>query len=158
MLKKIYFVIIVSFLIQGCDYKPIYSNNNEFNFTINDLKFSGDKVVNNYLEKKLITLSKANTDKEYKIIINTAYSKSSIAKNKSGNTTDYKLTLSLNLKLIQLDASKNKLKQEEFSFNENFIITKNDSTFEQTNYENLMKNNLAEILLNRLIIFLKTKL
>lgn len=157
MLKKIYFIIIVSFLIQGCDYKPIYSNNNEFNFTINDLKFSGDKVVNNYLEKKLITLSKANTDKEYKIIINTAYSKSSIAKNKSGNTTDYKLTLSLNLKLIQLDASKNKLKQEEFSFNENFIITKNDSTFEQTNYENLMKNNLAEILLNRLIIFLKTK-
>ena len=157
MLKKIYFIIIVSFLIQGCDYKPIYSNNNEFNFTINDLKFSGDKVVNNYLEKKLITLSKANTDKEYKIIINTAYSKSSIAKNKSGNTTDYKLTLSLNLKLIQLDASKNKLKQEEFSFNENFIITKNDNTFEQTNYENLMKNNLAEILLNRLIIFLKTK-
>ena len=157
MLKKIYFIIIVSFLIQGCDYKPIYSNNNEFNFTINDLKFSGDKVVNNYLEKKLIKLSKANTDKEYKIIINTAYSKSSIAKNKSGNTTDYKLTLSLNLKLIQLDTSKNKLKQEEFSFNENFIITKNDSTFEQTNYENLMKNNLAEILLNRLIIFLKTK-
>lgn len=157
MLKKIYLIIIVLFLIQGCDYKPIYSNNNEFNFTINDLKFSGDKVVNNYLEKKLIKLSKANTDKEYKIIINTAYSKSSIAKNKSGNTTDYKLTLSLNLKLIQLDASKNKLKQEEFSFNENFIITKNDSTFEQTNYENLMKNNLAEILLNRLIIFLKTK-
>lgn len=157
MLKKIYLIIIVLFLIQGCDYKPIYSNNNEFNFTINDLKFSGDEVVNNYLEKKLIKLSKANTDKEYEIIINTTYSKSSIAKNKSGNTTDYKLTLSLNLKLIQLDASKNKLKQEEFSFNENFIITKNDSTFEQTNYENLMKNNLAEILLNKLIIFLKTK-
>ena len=157
MLKKICFIIIASILIQGCDYKPIYSNNNEFNFTINDLKFSGDEVVNNYLEKKLIKLNKANTDKEYKIIINTTYSKSSIAKNKSGNTTDYKLTLSLNLKLIQLDASKNKLKQEEFSFNENFIITKSDSNFEQTNYENLMKNNLAEILLNRLIIFLKTK-
>ena len=157
MLKKICFIIITSFLIQGCDYKPIYSINNEFNFTINDLKFSGDEVVNNYLEKKLIKLNKANTDKEYKIIINTTYSKSSIAKNKSGNTTDYKLTLSLNLKLIQLDASKNKLKQEEFSFNENFIITKSDSNFEQTNYENLMKNNLAEILLNRLIIFLKTK-
>ena len=157
MLKKIYLIIIVLFLIQGCDYKPIYSNNNEFNFTINDLKFSGDEVVNNYLEKKLIKLSKANTDKEYKIIINTEYSKSSIAKNKSGNTTDYKLTLSLDLKLIQLDANENKLKQNEFSFNENFIITKNDSNFEQTNYENLMKNNLAEILLNRLIIFLKTK-
>ena len=157
MLKKIYFIIIVSFLIQGCDYKPIYSNNDEFNFTINDLEFSGDKVVNNYLEKKLIKLSKANTEKEYKIIINTGYSKNSIAKNKSGNTTDYKLTLSLDLKLIQLKTSKNELKQEQFSFNENFIITKNNSTFEQTNYENLMKNNLAEILLTKLIIFLKTK-
>ena len=157
MLKKIYFIIIVSFLIQGCDYKPIYSNNDQFNFTITDLELSGDKAVNNYLEKKLIKLSKSNTDRKYKIFINTAYSKSSIAKNKSGNTTDYKLTLSLDLKLTQLETSKNKLKQEEFSFNKNFIITKNDSTFEQTNYENLMKNNLAEILLNKLIIFLKTK-
>ena len=49
------------------------------------------------------------------------------------------------------------MKHEEIYFTENFIITKNDSTFEQTNYENLMKNNLTEILLNRVIIYLKTK-
>tara|TARA_B100000902_G_C27033099_1_gene775492 strand:- start:263 stop:736 length:474 start_codon:yes stop_codon:yes gene_type:complete len=157
MLKKIYLIIFISFLVQSCDYKPIYSNNDQFNFTITDLELSGDKVLNNYLEKKLVKLSKTNTDKEYKIFINSSYSKSSIAKNKSGNTTDYKLTLNLSLKLTQLKTSKNELKEEEVSFNENFIITKSDNTFEQTNYENLIKNNLAEILSNKLIIFLKTK-
>ena len=157
MLKKIYLIIFISFLVQSCDYKPIYSNNDQFNFTITDLELSGDKVLNNYLEKKLIKLSKTYTDKEYKIFINSSYSKSSIAKNKSGNTTDYKLTLNLSLKLTQLKTSKNELKEEEVSFNENFIITKSDNTFEQTNYENLIKNNLAEILSNKLIIFLKTK-
>jgi len=157
MFKKIYLIILISFLVQSCDYKPIYSNNDQFNFTITDLELSGDKVLNNYLEKKLVKLSKTNTDKEYKIFINSSYSKSSIAKNKSGNTTDYKLTLNLSLKLTQLKTSKNELKEEEVSFNENFIITKSDNTFEQTNYENLIKNNLAEILSNKLIIFLKTK-
>lgn len=157
MLKKIYLIIFISFLVQSCDYKPIYSNNDQFNFTITDLELSGDKVLNNYLEKKLVKLSKTNTDKEYKIFINSSYSKSSIAKNKSGNTTDYKLTLNISLKLTQLKTSKNELKEEEVSFNENFIVTKSDNTFEQTNYENLIKNNLAEILSNKLIIFLKTK-
>jgi len=157
MLKKIYLIIFISFLVQSCDYKPIYSNNDQFNFTITDLELSGDKVLNNYLEKKLVKLSKTNTDKEYKIFINSSYSKSSIAKNKSGNTTDYKLTLNISLKLTKLKTSKNELKEEEVSFNENFIITKSDNTFEQTNYENLIKNNLAEILSNKLIIFLKTK-
>ena len=157
MLKKIYFILIISFLFQGCDYKPIYSKNEQFAFTITNLEFSGDKIVNNYLEKNLIKFSNSNTDKKFKLLINTSYSKSSLAKNKSGNTTDYKLTLSLNLKLTETGDDKNKLKQEEVSFAEDFIVTKNDSTFEQTNYENLMKNNLAEILLNRIIIYLKTK-
>ncbi len=157
MLKKIYFILIISFLFQGCDYKPIYSKNEQFAFTITNLEFSGDKIVNNYLEKNLIKFSNSNTDKKFKLLINTSYSKSSLAKNKSGNTTDYKLTLSLNLKLTETGDDKNKLKEEEVSFAEDFIVTKNDSTFEQTNYENLMKNNLAEILLNRIIIYLKTK-
>ena len=101
--------------------------------------------------------TKVNTDKKFSLNIDTSFSKSSLAKNKSGNTTDYKLTLGLNLKLKHQEEGKSEMKHEEIYFTENFIITKNDSTFEQTNYENLMKNNLTEILLNRVIIYLKTK-
>ena len=157
MLKKIFYVIIISIFIQNCDYEPIYSKNEKFAFTITELEFSGDKDINNYLRKNLNKFTKVNTDKKFSLSIDTSFSKSSLAKNKSGNTTDYKLTLGLNLKLKHQEKGKNEMKHEEIYFTENFIITKNDSTFEQTNYENLMKNNLTEILLNRVIIYLKTK-
>ncbi len=157
MFKKIFYVIIISIFIQNCDYEPIYSKNEKFAFTITELEFSGDKDINNYLRKNLNKFTKVNTDKKFSLYIDTSFSKSSLAKNKSGNTTDYKLTLGLNLKLKHQEKGKNEMKHEEIYFTENFIITKNDSTFEQTNYENLMKNNLTEILLNRVIIYLKTK-
>ncbi len=157
MFKKIFYVIIISIFIQNCDYEPIYSKNEKFAFTITELEFSGDKDINNYLRKNLNKFTKVNTDKKFSLSIDTSFSKSSLAKNKSGNTTDYKLTLGLNLKLKHQEKGKNEMKHEEIYFTENFIITKNDSTFEQTNYENLMKNNLTEILLNRVIIYLKTK-
>ena len=157
MFKKIFYVIIISIFIQNCDYEPIYSKNEKFAFTITELEFSGDKDINNYLRKNLNKFTKVNTDIKFSISIDTSFSKSSLAKNKSGNTTDYKLTLGLNLKLKHQEKGKNEMKHEEIYFTENFIITKNDSTFEQTNYENLMKNNLTEILLNRVIIYLKTK-
>ena len=157
MFKKIFYVIIISIFIQNCDYEPIYSKNEKYAFTITELEFSGDKDINNYLRKNLNKFTKVNTDKKFSLSIDTSFSKSSLAKNKSGNTTDYKLTLGLNLKLKHQEGGKSEMKHEEIYFTENFIITKNDSTFEQTNYENLMKNNLTEILLNRVIIYLKTK-
>ena len=157
MFKKIFYVIIISIFIQNCDYEPIYSKNEKFAFTITELEFSGDKDINDYLRKNLNKFTKVNTDKKFSLSIDTSFSKSSLAKNKSGNTTDYKLTLGLNLKLKHQEGGKSEMKHEEIYFTENFIITKNDSTFEQTNYENLMKNNLTEILLNRVIIYLKTK-
>tara|TARA_Y100001936_G_C15516408_1_gene380591 strand:+ start:64 stop:537 length:474 start_codon:yes stop_codon:yes gene_type:complete len=157
MLKKIYFLIIISLLFQGCDYKPIYSKNNPSTFKITDLEFTGDKDINNYFEKNLMRLSDTNAKKNYKIFVNTVYSKGSLTKNKSGNTTDYKINLSVYLKVTQIKNNNVNFKEEEISFSENFIISKNNSTFEQTNYEGVMKNNLSEILLNKIIMFLKTK-
>ena len=53
MKKFFYILIFIPFLILGCEYSPIYSNKDNFNFKIENIEFNGDAEINNLIDKKL---------------------------------------------------------------------------------------------------------
>ena len=67
MKKYIYIFIFIPFLFLGCDYAPIYSKKNDYNFKIEKIEFSGDAEVNNLIDKKLKKYKKKTSDKKFDI-------------------------------------------------------------------------------------------
>ena len=53
MLKKIFFIILSLNLLNHCDYKPVYSDQNKVNYKIVIKSFSGDKDINNQITTNL---------------------------------------------------------------------------------------------------------
>ena len=58
MLKKLFIILISLNLLTHCEYKPVYSNQNNINYKINITDFTGDKYINNLLAANLKRNSK----------------------------------------------------------------------------------------------------
>ena len=152
MIKKIFILILIVFGLTSCGYTPMLSQNNNFDFNIENLELLGDKNINNFLEKKLKQFSNNSNNKKYKISINSNYQKIIVAKDSTGNATDLKLIASIDVVFSLQDGSENQGKK--VSFLESIIIKKNDNTFDQKNYERSVLNNLSQLLLNKLVFHL----
>ena len=59
MLKKIFFIILSLNLLNHCDYKPVYSKQNNINYKIIITSFTGDKDINNLIASNLKRNSKS---------------------------------------------------------------------------------------------------
>ena len=65
MLKKILLITLLLNFLSHCDYKPIYSKQNNINYKISINRFTGDKDINNAVAANLQHKSK----NQFKIII-----------------------------------------------------------------------------------------
>ncbi len=154
MIKKILIFISITLLISACDYKPLYSINENSNFNIVLLEINGDKNINNFLKRGLNIYKDKKSKKNYEISLNTSYSKNILAKDKTANTTDYKLSVFVEMNLIDIS---NDSIEKKISFNEDLNIKKDTNNFNQANYENISKINLAEVILEKIILFLNNQ-
>ena len=57
----------------------------------------------------------------------------------------------MNYERVNLNQNK---KTKEVSFSENLIIKRNENNFEQDKYEKVIINNLSELLVNKVILYL----
>ena len=64
MLKKIFFIILSLNLLTHCDYKPLYSNQNNLNYKIVISSYTGEKYINNLLISNLKRNSRDQSDKK----------------------------------------------------------------------------------------------
>ena len=152
MIKKLSLLILIIFGVSSCGYAPMLSQNNNYNFNIVNLEFTGDTTINNFLSRKLKQYSNNTNNKRYKLLINSNYEKIIVAKDSTGNVTDLKLISTIDV-TYSFD---NELKKQEkkVSLSENIIIKKDENTFEQNNYERNVLNNLSQLLLNKLVFHL----
>ena len=88
MLKKI-LIIFSLILLTSCEYKPIYSSANKSNYKIIVTELTGDKKLNKFIVENLTRNSEKDSNQIVNIKINTTYTKSILAKDSSGNATDY---------------------------------------------------------------------
>ena len=146
MLKKIFFIILSIGLLSNCQYKPIYSSQNKIDYKIIITSFTGDKDINNFINANLIRSSKESSNKIVNISFDTQYSKNVLAKNTAGTITDYQINIVTTFTIRKENS------YESFPVNEKFNFQKMTDKYEEKNYENNIKRNLADLISQKLIL------
>ena len=144
MRKYIYIFIFIPFLVLSCDYSPIYSNQDNYNFFIEKIEFVGDPEINNLIDKKLKKYQTTKNEKKISISSTSSYNKVSQSKNLSGKTTNYLVIIEIAFEI------KKEEKLNTFKFKEDFLIKNFNNKFEESNLEKIKKENATNLIINRL--------
>ena len=144
--KKI--ILLLLLLLSSCGYEAIHSKKNSinYNFSVSELSFVGDRTVNLKIKEKLSTFTQNKKDKDFIIRISSTSQKTTIAKNTTGDATSFKNVIYINVDVLMNDKFKSNFIILE-SFNYNNISNK----FDLKQLEKDIKNNLAEVAADKLI-------
>ena len=145
-MKKYIYIILIPLFLFSCEYKPIYSNKNDYNFSIEKINFEGNSEINNLVEKKLIRFLNRNVNKKFIITTISSYKKISQSKNLTGKTTDYLITIEIIFKIKRGNEQKTLINKEEF------MIKSFSDKFEENKLEKIKKEDLVNSMVNELII------
>ena len=146
MLKKIFFTILLLNLLNHCEYKPVYSNQNKVNYKIIVTSFNGDKEINNLITSTIKRNNNESSNNILNISFDTKYTKNILAKNAAGTITDYQANVITKFNIQRKDGSEN------FSINEKFNFKKMTDEYEEKNYERTIKKNLADSISQKLVL------
>ena len=146
MLKKIFFIILSLNLLNHCDYKPIYSKQNNINQKIVVDGFNGDKDINNLIVNNLRRISKESSKNIINISFNTIYTKKILAKNDKGTITDYQSDVETTFIITKKNSTENFVVIEKFNFQ------KMADKYEEKNYERDIKKNFASSISQKLVL------
>ena len=146
MLKKIFFIILSLSLLTHCDYKPVYSKQNNSDFKIIISEFSGDKDINNFIAANVKRISKNESSEIIDISYKTKYTKKILAKNTTGTITDYQSDVVTTFKIKIGDNTENFVVKDKFNFK------KMTDKYEEKNYELNIKRNLGNSISQKLIL------
>jgi len=146
MLKKLFLILILLNVLQGCGYSPMYSVNNKLMINIEEINSDGDWELNNYIKSSLRRHSSDNKTEKFKIKLDTIYNKSSIEKDSAGNTTKYLFEIEANVNINSTKMNKN------FLFKEKFTMDNFEDSLVEKNYESSNKNNIANLIVDKLIV------
>ena len=138
MKKKIILFLAVLTLLASCGYQPIYNNSDLKNIKFEFIEQKGDQQINRLIVNNLKRNQTKKNVETYKIKIDSQFNKIILAKDKFGSPTDYKLLVTSN---FIIDNNKQKLSLE---ISEEFIYKNLEENYDQSNYENSIKKNLAE--------------
>jgi hypothetical protein len=146
MQKKI--LLIFFLFLSSCGYDAIYSKKNsiKYNFSISELNFIGDRDINLKIKERLNSYTQNKKNKDFKIKISSASTKTVIAKDTTGDATTFKKTAIINVEITTNDKLKNG-----FIVSESFNYNNNSDKFSLKRYEREIKNNLAEAISEKLI-------
>jgi len=148
MQKKI-FSFLFLFLLSSCGYEATYSKKNllNYDFSISEINFTGDREVNVKMKEKLNNYIINKKNKSFRVDILSIATKAVSAKNISGDATNFKSTVSIKVDLVM----DNKLKNN-FIIKESFNYNNNSNKFNLKTYEKDIKNNLTETITEKLIL------
>ena len=146
MLKKIFFIVLSLNLLTHCEYKPVYSKQNNADLKIMISGFTGDKDINNFIASNVNRSSKDESNEIVRISFNTNYSKKILAKNSAGTITDYQSDVVTTFVIRKDDITENFVVRDKFNFK------KMSDKYEEKNYELNIKRNLANSISQKLIL------
>ena len=147
MMKKTIFILFI--FIASCGYQPIYLNNNLKNIEYNKINIDGEieigKKIINSLSLRENTSNKQLSD----LTLFSSFKIDEIAKNSKGQTETYRSSIVVSVKIIDdQKIIKNK------TFSDDFTYNKKNNKFELTEYQEDVKNQLVNRIIEDLILFL----
>ncbi len=149
---RIFKIILISlfFLQTSCGYK-IVNNLDNFRFTIIDYKLTGEKRINNLLNKNFKRFEDNDLQSTSNFIVhtNSSINKSITSKDSSGEAISYNLKIIIVMKIYENNNLLNKT-----TFNESTRYNNLNNKFELKQYENILIQDLT----NEMIYEINNKL
>ena len=147
MLKKISLFSIFLFL-SSCGYEAIYSKKNSinYNFSISELAFVGDRGTNLKIKERLKNYTLSEKNKNFILKISSTSTKAVTARDTSGDALSFKNTVATKIEVLMNNKFKNS-----FVIAESFNYNNNSNKFSLKRYETEIKKNLAETVSDKLI-------
>ena len=143
---KKYYLLIIFLLFAQCDYKPIYSQNNQ-NFGIKIIEFNENRS-NKILATKLKNYSyKKDYVLLYELKLLSSENKLVLSKDTKGDPL--LLGLNINLKIEVYEKKKLVTKKE---YSEQFNYQNLSKKFELNNYENEIRINIYDKMISKILI------
>ena len=141
-------ILLLLLLLSSCGYEAIYSKKNSANydFTVSDLSFVGDRTVNLKIKEKLKNYAQDKKEKDFILKISSTSEKVILSKNTAGDATFFKNSISINVEVLM----NNKFKSN-FVILESFNYNNTSNKFDLKQHEKDIKNNLAEAASDKLI-------
>ena len=129
--------------VLSCGYTPIYQTDQKLYVKLSTINSSGDKSINREIVRNLEKYRDSDTNNIFDLLINSSKKEDVVTKDKKGNATSYKLTLEVDIKLINNSNSKNFIKK----FTKNISFNSRNNKFELDQYRlNLEKNMISQIM------------
>ncbi|WP_440681378.1 hypothetical protein [Candidatus Pelagibacter sp. HIMB1623] len=146
MCRKIFYIIFITLFLNNCGFEPIYSKKVNSDFSLNSLKLTGDRTINNYLNSNLKQFKNKKFEKTFSLEISTDYKKSILTKDKTAKVSSYKLSNTTSVKVF----SNNRLiKEIQISSKKNMDSIEDE--FEEEKNEILTKQNFSSEIYNQII-------
>jgi len=145
-MKKICTIILILLFTQSCGYTPMYSKNQKVNFYIKSVEFAeSDKDLASYLKLNLNNYFEKKDGSEYIIDANISYKKTIASKDSTGEIEEYNLS----------SVAKFIIKSNNFSktinINESFKMENFSDEFQEKEYEDNIKKNIARTMTSKLL-------
>ena len=147
-MKKI-FLIFPLLLMMSCGYTPIYSSKDS-NYKVISFKKNVNNNLTKYIENSLNVLSNENANKNLNIIFDFKENVSVILKDSKGDPSRNRLTITIDLSL--LDENQKLISSK--IFDESFEYNVNDNKFNLKQYEKSLKQNLVEEITQQIQLYL----
>ena len=142
MIKKNIIIVSLILFLNSCGFTPIYLKKNDVQFSIEQVNYSGDRDLNNFLKINLDQYKNEKIDNKISIDAKSTYKKIILSKDGTGEVTNYQLEA----EVIFLIKSNNK----EIKIIEKKIIDSLSDKFEEARYERSIKQSFASSITNKL--------
>tara|TARA_B100001059_G_scaffold40299_1_gene32501 strand:- start:164 stop:625 length:462 start_codon:yes stop_codon:yes gene_type:complete len=142
MIKKFIISLIIITFTNSCGFTPIYSKKSN-PIAIEQLNFSGDRILNNYLRSNLNRYKNNVSSNKVNLKIESVYEKNTLTNNASGEIDKYELIANV---IITITPNNQKIK-----FKEKKIMENMNNKSDERAYENSTKQTFANIITQDLI-------
>ena len=146
-MRKIIFIFI--FFLSSCGYQPIYLNKNLKDVEFNKITIEGDTEINKKILNSISLKENKSNNSLNNLIIQSSYNIEETSKNSKGQVDSYKSKLVVTLIIKNKeDSISDKSFLKEFSYNSK------DNKFELVQYQNEIKNNLINKIIEDIVLYL----
>ena len=143
MKKSIILISIIFFLTQ-CGFTPIHLKNKNLNFSIEQISYTGDRELNNFLKTNLDQYKNEKVNNKIYIEANSIYKKIILSKDKTGKVTNYQLEAEVIFLIKPLN--------KKINITEKKIMDSKDDKFEETRYERSVKQSFASSISQKFLL------
>ena len=144
MIKKLFLISLLFLTTLSCGFKPLSINKS--NYLININESLGDNKLNYYIKNELSKYSKPGSNEVIDIKFISNFSKDTIAKDLTGNTTEYQLKVAVKFE-VTLNSKTNII-----NLNEKINFKNTGNKFNLKTYEDNLIKNLTAIIVDNLIV------